>query len=485
MSFVPTASPRHKIRAFSSVAETPAEPVYRRLVNYLAETSHLQRRQILEQIEERYSEPFIRRHHGKAASNSSTAVQTDFAHAIDESESTEDVESISVFSDDAANFSFDSLARMADGIEAQVGRESSLETRSDFLDYAQELLESWFNNGHDETSIESVFDSDDTDCAVESDEVTDSADPGATELLLKLRMAVEPGLRTKPAEPTIADVSETKVRTSGGAIAALSVDRTSETHAPSRRNRRSRSTDRSASRQPYELRSRVVPTAGGGRKELFPNGSVIAKSEIGRVKEVRCSAGAIISFRYDMSGRLESFLRTDMKGNVHSSGERDKDGVVVRDADGRVKAQGESMSVDARGTLTVRRFDGQFWSFDMVRGIHIERRILQDVDGNWNSMTALLTADGFRMATRFQRLKEQYRRFGDWLSDGQSSQVRFYGRDGSAIQFDSDEDLESIRPARIWPPGSRDIDNDWTGLRQAASAWDSVYQYVSQYLFCL
>lgn len=235
------------------------------------------------------------------------------------------------------------------------------------------------------------------------------------------------------------------------------------------------------------LRPSLIPLDNGNRKEVYASGAAIVKDAVGRVCEVSAANGASLTFTYDPEGHLNGFVRSNVSGKVHSTGGRDKHGVVVRDPDGRVRAQGESMSVDPRGCLSIRRFDGQFWCLDLVRGIHLERRILQDLDGQWNSLTALLTSDGFRMVTRFQKLAdttESYRRYGDWLSS-QTSKFRFYGRDGSVIQFDSDEDLQSLRPARIWAPGSRPIDEEWQGIRQAGTAWDSVHQYVSQYLSTL
>ena len=232
----------------------------------------------------------------------------------------------------------------------------------------------------------------------------------------------------------------------------------------------------------------------GSRRELFQNGSIIQKDAIGRVRHVQSQDGVKISFAYDQKGHLQQFVRTDASGKIDSHGERDKHGVVVRDCNGRVRAQGDSMSVDANGCLSIRKFDGQFWTLDVVRGIHVERRILEDSDGGWRCLTAVLTCDGFRMVTRFQKLKENtrkgYRRFGDWLHGGKGSTLRFYGRDGSVIQFEHDDDLLSLKPSCIWPPGSRKVEKEWRGNkcpvgRQAGTAWESVHQYISQYLAAL
>lgn len=229
----------------------------------------------------------------------------------------------------------------------------------------------------------------------------------------------------------------------------------------------------------------LLPLSRGKRKEIYPNGAVVVKDSVGKVLAVRSGDKVSITFTYDNSGNLIAFSRYNADGSLHTYGERDHHGVVVRDPCGRVRAQGESMTCDPRGCLTIRKMDGQFWCVDLVRNIHIERRILEDLDGNWSSLTALLTYDGFRMATRFQELKDSYRRYGDWLAQSNASTFRFYGRDGSMIQFDSDEELQSLRPSSIKPPGSKQVDEELRGRRKARTAWDSVHEYVSQYLAVL
>ncbi|MBI1269157.1 hypothetical protein GC174_01860 [bacterium] len=229
----------------------------------------------------------------------------------------------------------------------------------------------------------------------------------------------------------------------------------------------------------------LLPLSKGKRKEIYPNGAVVVKDSLGKVLAVRSGDKVSITFTYDNSGNLIAFSRYNADGSLHTYGERDHHGVLVRDPCGRVRAQGESMTCDPRGCLTIRKMDGQFWCVDLVRSIHIERRILEDLDGNWSSLTALLTYDGFRMATRFQELNDSYRRYGDWLAQSNASTFRFYGRDGSMIQFDSDEELQSLRPSSIKPPGSKQVDEELRGRRKARTAWDSVHEYVSQYLAVL
>ncbi|MBZ0188093.1 MAG: hypothetical protein K8F91_17730 [Candidatus Obscuribacterales bacterium] len=229
----------------------------------------------------------------------------------------------------------------------------------------------------------------------------------------------------------------------------------------------------------------LIPMNNGTRKEVFPNNASVTKDALGRVKEIRSPEGIRIHCAYDQNGHLISYVRTSPQGEVHSEAEKDRHGVIVRDGQGRVKAQGDNISVDPRGCVSIRKLDGQFWCVDLVRGIHIERRILEDLNGSWHSLTALLAYDGFRMVTRFQELNQGYRRYGDWLAPFKTGVFRFYGRDGSMIQFDCDEDLRTLRPSRVQSAGSHAVDNELKAKRQARTAWDAAHEYTSHYLSTL
>src|SRR5262249_36878129 len=146
---------------------------------------------------------------------------------------------------------------------------------------------------------------------------------------------------------------------------------------------------------------RVEVFGDGQRIEYFDNGAEIGKNALGRVTDVKSSAGERLSFQYDSCGNLDSFVRMDARAATHSEGRRDKHGIVVRDPEGRVRAAGESMTVDPLGCLCIHNFDGQFVSIDMVRGLHIERRRLPDSQGAWQMVTAVFAHDGFRMASQF------------------------------------------------------------------------------------
>ncbi len=240
---------------------------------------------------------------------------------------------------------------------------------------------------------------------------------------------------------------------------------------------------RLSSKQPsFELES------GSERIEVFANGSEVVKDMLGRVKEVRSTNGIFIAFTYNIEGHLISFARFDRAGTMHSYGEKDRHGVVVRDANGRVMAQGEQMTVDPSGCLSIRKSDGQFWSVDAVRGIHRERRLLQSESGRLYGLTALFTADGFRMMTRFHPETSLSTPVGVAL--GASTEpllhfggiFRFYGRDGSLIQFDSESALKKECPTHVWPAKTLLVEVPFRGKGQARSAWDAVRDYMSIYM---
>lgn len=229
---------------------------------------------------------------------------------------------------------------------------------------------------------------------------------------------------------------------------------------------------------------RIASLPGGERIERFDNGAQLKKDALGRVRYIQSGLGVSIAIAYDSEGQPQSFVRSDRNGQMHSVGERDRHGVVVRDLEGRVRAAGESMSVDPRGCLSVRRVDGQFWSLDLVKQLHIERRSIVGRDGNWNFLTAVFTSDGFRMMTRFQRLNDDGPA-GDrfhWLAAEPTGTFRFYGRDGSVIEFEGEDHLTQMKPQHVWAPGSRAIDPNFRGHHQAGTAWDSVQEYVTSYL---
>lgn len=221
----------------------------------------------------------------------------------------------------------------------------------------------------------------------------------------------------------------------------------------------------------------------GRRMESLENGAQIIKDSLGRVIEVRSPLGPVLRTRYDEQGHLRFFVRTDKEGNIQSYGESDKQGVVVHDPEGRVRAAGESMAIDRVGRLSIVRKDGQFWSIDLARGLHVERRQMVDEDGQWTAITAVFAYDGFRMVTRFQTMdaREFDEEEGCYQPSSNSvckEEIRLYGRDGSCVQFDSEDAIDELRPSRVWPPGSRAVDKKYRNRWQAGTAWQAVREYL-------
>lgn len=274
-------------------------------------------------------------------------------------------------------------------------------------------------------------------------------------------------------------------------------------------NRNTDSSDSTGITASIKMRPRVEIKENGssrGSIETFPSGAKVIKDDIGRVQEIVSDRGICVVLRYDEKGHLCSFVRHDASGVVHSQGEVDGPGVLVRDGHGRVKAQGESMQVDARGCVSIAREDGQFWSIDLIRSVHTERRLLPDANGDWVSMTALFCSDGFRMTTRFRKVhgseSEALNRGGGKCASAENSSgtkivesdfsraedsgtYRFYGRDGSIIDFSSDSELEQLKPKNVLPPGSKPVPPAHRGKRQAGTAWEALREYVFNYLAAL
>lgn len=237
------------------------------------------------------------------------------------------------------------------------------------------------------------------------------------------------------------------------------------------------------SRNTTDERPTLQMLPAGRRMESMENGATIIKDSLGRVIEVRSPLGPVLRTRYDEQGHLRFFVRTDKAGNIQAYGESDKQGVVVHDPEGRVRAAGESMAIDRVGRLSIVRKDGQFWSIDLARGLHVERRQMVDEDGQWKAITAVFAYDGFRMVTRFQSMDgrefdEETGCYKPTIDAAVKEEIRLYGRDGSCVQFDSEDAIEELRPSRVWPPASRAVDKKYRNRWQAGTAWQAVREYL-------
>src|SRR5262249_44152791 len=128
-----------------------------------------------------------------------------------------------------------------------------------------------------------------------------------------------------------------------------------------------------------------------------------------------------------------------------------------------------------RGCFYLHGIDGQYFSLDLVAGIHSERRRISDEHGN-RFVTSLFTHDGFRMATMFGPCKRQSATTSG--VDHRHLQFRFYGRDGTVIDFKSEDDLLDMNPLVVSAPAARAVHKHWMSRRQAVTAWESVHDYL-------
>ena len=235
--------------------------------------------------------------------------------------------------------------------------------------------------------------------------------------------------------------------------------------------------------QALRMRARPQPhvevSPDGGREETFAAGTRIVKDVLGRVIEVQSAYGDCLFMHYGPFGSLESFARTDCTGHPHSLGRLEKDGAVVRDHEGRVKATGQSMTVDSWGALYLHSSHGQFFSINLMQGVHTERRRLSPAFEPPSYITAIFTHDGFRMATMYSGVDAVSKCTASGASRPTLS-YRFYGRDGTQIDFASEDDLRQMRPCRVLPAGTRQAIPAQMRRRQAGTAWQSVKEYLLQ-----
>lgn len=210
----------------------------------------------------------------------------------------------------------------------------------------------------------------------------------------------------------------------------------------------------------------VATLDDGGRQETFDNGSLIKKDALGRPTAVYAQSGECLLLHYDKNNELCEYLRVNPKGELHSIASKTANSVTVRDSQGRVRAVGDSMSVDPWGRFYLYTRDNQFFCIDLVERIHLERRRLSDSEGA-KYITAAFTHDGFRMATTYTSDTSTK---GDW----RNITYRFYGRDGSLLQFNSEQELRDLQPSQAKAPGSMPVHQSWNIERQAETAWNSL-----------
>jgi hypothetical protein len=224
-------------------------------------------------------------------------------------------------------------------------------------------------------------------------------------------------------------------------------------------------------------------TACGGRLEFLETGGYIFKDVLGKVMEVCSRSGDCLNLEYSSLGNLKAFSRVNAKGVLHSCGNMEKHGVIVRDSEGRVRARGENMTVDTLGRLFVHDIKGQYFSVDLLSQMFSERRLVDTnikqgvYEGKY--ITAVFAYDGFRMATFFVRYINNLKKNIYKTCENGDTSFRFYGRDGSIAEFRSLDDLQEMKPKKVLAAGSIFVRPEYRNNKQAATCWQAVYEYLS------
>lgn len=209
-------------------------------------------------------------------------------------------------------------------------------------------------------------------------------------------------------------------------------------------------------------------------------GAVVVRNRLTQISEISSRSGEKIRFTYGAEGDLRSYTRRLPSGQIHSSGEVDGDSIVVRDGAGQVVLIGESMSVSDSGQLAIKRRQGQFLRVDLISETYTERRVVRSEPGNICRLTAMFALDGFRMHTHFQVLKI-YRQASDeiseetWNAPETHQSLRFYGRDGSVLEFDS---IDKVRLQQNFHAMSFMAQPSLPDGLPGLTAWDSANSYV-------
>ncbi|MBY0359369.1 MAG: hypothetical protein K2W82_15310 [Candidatus Obscuribacterales bacterium] len=210
--------------------------------------------------------------------------------------------------------------------------------------------------------------------------------------------------------------------------------------------------------------------ADGQRVELSFNGGKVIKDTLGQVVEVQSVFGDSLFFQYGSFGQLEMFTRLDSRGALHSAGKFDKHGVKVTDSQGRVLAVGQNMAVDPWGRLYVHSHSGQYVCLDLISGFHIERR-----QAGEDFVTAMFAQDGFRMATMYALAPDVMQ-----ASRNRCLSYRFYGRDGTVLEFNTASLKVESAPIKAMPPGSRPIERQHRVHWQAKTAKQALKEYLAR-----
>ena len=213
---------------------------------------------------------------------------------------------------------------------------------------------------------------------------------------------------------------------------------------------------------------RVAPWGSESQLQVFDRGAYIRRNSLRQIIEVCSQNGEKIGFGYSPEGSLRIFTRFSSTGEVQAIGVKDLDQVIVKDGGGNLLFVGESMEIAENGRLTVWQSDRRFFGIDLIHALYTEGLDIEGKSGTPFSLKAIFALDGFRMSTCFQSAQDR-------VEPGRGPLLmRFYGRDGSLLAFESSEKLQSLEPSQAAPEGTRAVNSNFAHHVGEKTAWDSV-----------
>ncbi|PWU03520.1 MAG: hypothetical protein C5B53_00385 [Candidatus Melainabacteria bacterium] len=211
------------------------------------------------------------------------------------------------------------------------------------------------------------------------------------------------------------------------------------------------------------------PWSSERQLQVLERGAYIRRNSLEQIIEVCSSKGEKIGFGYSPDGSLRIFTRFSSSAEVQALGVWEADQVIVKDSSGSVILVGESMEISETGSLTIHQSERHVYRIDLIHELYTEKQEVEGRDGQLYCLKAIFALDGFRMSTCFEsRPENRY--------DLEQAQLlfRFYGRDGSFLEFDSEERLRTLEPLQSADQGTRTVKPNFIACLDGTTAWDSV-----------
>jgi hypothetical protein len=226
---------------------------------------------------------------------------------------------------------------------------------------------------------------------------------------------------------------------------------------------------RQAAKRTASAHMSFEPWSSERQLQVFERGAYIRRNSLKQIIEVCSSKGEKIGFGYSPDGSLRIFTRFSSNAEVQALGVWEAEQVIVKDNSGNVILVGQSMEISETGCLTIRQSEKHVYSINLIQELYTERQEIEWRDGEFYRLKAIFALDGFRMSTCFESGVENC----DDLRQRQLL-LRFYGRDGSFLAFDSEAKLRVLEPLQSADRGTRAVQPNFIACLDGTTAWDSV-----------